>query len=388
MKNFVRSISHESWLVILIGLGVLFFGYGSYWSATWLSKWEILLIIFVWMTCFWCAKKTHWLYLPFLIYWLVSLVLISTDPLPWLPTEVRDPINMLAVGRNALYATLISIASVMGFGLLSRQSSIGCMLVASLIWATGIVAILSLPLQGILSAPNNGRMFGNPSMEASLLACLMPFVIGFLKDRLKWKHWLLRFCILGVWLITLLAIYRTKASVPWGVLGVVSAALLIAESKTKRTLLVSGITIATLAISMILVGLHALGKDFWDQNGRLEIWQMAWNWSKSHGQLLLGTGFSTTQVLVPVEQMITGHFNNAYFMWLHNDWLQLFLEGGIVGFVFFTLAFSRLVYVTWKKPVLFASFMGFVTMGLFNYPLRMPIHCFCLFLVCALAEAT
>lgn len=370
----------RAWHIIVGGLAVFFFHTGSYWSATWLSKWALILVLFGLATSVGAAKKTSFLYLPLMLYVFLSLIALSVWPQsPY--QNLLDPVTLLALQKNALYGLMIWTISLSALAAFTVECVGGASWVLACIWSIGTLSTLWLPSHGMLSPPNNGMWFGNPSMGASLLAICLPFVwMGY--SHLKW------YATVGLapltWLLTLLAIYRTGASVPWGVLGIVSAAFLVSWSVKKwRTL----IPIAALAVMMVLLGHHLLGKDFWDQNGRFEIWRMGWDWFRAHTPIALGAGFSSSQIMLPIEQVLTNHYHGEYFLWLHNDWLQLAIEGGYVGMACVFLALFRLVRVSFRYPSLFAGLMGFCALALFNYPLRMPIHSMCLLLIAASAEA-
>lgn len=379
-------IPWQSKVVFTGGLGLLFFQTGEYWSATWLSKWMFLITLLAVGFAIHIARKTCWLYLPLLLYALGSLIALGFYPQsPYQHTF--DPLVVMAFQKNALSGLAQFVGLALIFSWVDRKASLGIGAFLSAVWAIGVAGFLLLPSSGIHSAPNNGMWFGNPSMGASLLACVLPAAWGF-------QHWgatRLRDWKVSIWAalssgLTLWVICKTRASAPWGVLGVVTAAFMI-DYVPRRTRVWGIAAILCLAAFMITLGQNYLGHDFWDQNGRFEIWRMAWGYFWAHAHPSVGFGYSSTQVLLPIEQIVTQHFHGDYFLWLHNDWLQLALEGGYVGMFCVFLALFRLVAVSWKYPALFASLMGFVTLGLFNYPLRMPLHCLCLVLVCGLAES-
>jgi hypothetical protein len=386
-----KEVRYEKWLVLGLSALVFSFGTGGYWSATWLSKWAVLEAASLGMISFWVARRTSLAYLPLFLYASLSLLVLGLWPTS--PYQQKlDAVTLIASQKNACVAIVQFLTCLGLFSWLSQRKSLSTASAISLttMWAIGTVAILILPSTGNSSPPNNG-VFGNPSMSAGLLACLCPIVIGmsyaYIGSACAWKKKCVAFTL---WLITLLVIWRTHTSVPWGVLGVVSAALLVSRlwSPTRlKSLFLIGLSVLSLATMMIWVGHSLLGSDFWDQNGRFEIWSMAWAWFKTHGSLSVGLGYSTTQIFLPLEQIATGHLREQAFLWLHNDWLQLAIEGGFVGMTCVYLTVGRLLYITWSKPTLFAALCGFMTLAVFNYPLRMPIHCYCLVLIAAMAEA-
>lgn len=385
----LKKLSWESWAVIAVTLNLLFFQTGNYWSATWLSKWAFLMVLLAVTISFWTAKRTHWLHLPLLLYSLVGLVVLAAWPQsPY--RQLLDATTLLALQKNAAIGFLQLCAGIgIFYSVNNKKSSLGVVIAMSALWAIGVTGILLQPSQGLNSPPNNGLWFGNPSMGASLLACLMPFawaVPGAL--NLKAPRALVFVYPPAVSVLTLLMIYRTQASVPWGVFGVVTAAVIAARSLRKPSSLIWILpTLSLIAAFLIGLGKATLGASFWDENQRFRIWHMGWDWFWAHAYPSVGLGYSTTQILLPIEQVMTKNYFGDYFLWFHNDWLQLGIEGGYIGMFCVFLSLGRLLWAAWPRPALFGALMGFVTLGLFNYPLRMPIHCFCLALICGTIEA-
>lgn len=375
----------DRWIIFGGGLAVFLIGAGNYWGTTWLSKWAIFLGLLNAGMCFWAARRTSLFYLPLMLYVVLHLVTLSLWPVnPY--SGILDDVALLALQKNAAVALLQFNGCLLLFCLLRAQATRGVYELLALITLVGALGTLSLPLTGPFSAPNNGMWFGNPSMGASLLACLLPFLWIVGAVRLKSFSYGPLVWVFAMWVVVLGAIACTHASVPWGVLGVVTGVFFIRRAtKRGRYLVLAGV--GMLGAGMIYWGRAFLGPDFWDQNGRFEIWSMAWAWFRAHGNIWFGMGYSTTQILLPVEQVVTGHFRGDYFLWLHNDWLQLAIEGGVVGALCTALALSRLLVAGARHATVLASLSGFVTLACFNYPLRMPIHSMALVLVCGMVEA-
>jgi hypothetical protein len=357
-------------MTALIGAAVVFFGVGGYWSATWLSKWALLLALSSVGLSAWVSSKTSWFYFPLMAYAMLWLVYLGAWPQNLYALDL-DPVSVLAVQKTALFGLVQLAAGAVFFAYLAKRRPFWSRVFLAALWALGTIALLRLP-----RPQDNGLWFGNPSMGAGLLACLLPFVWGiFPAQSLR----------IAAWLLTLVMIYKTKTSVPWGVLGVTTGVFLMAYMPRKARFLTL-LHVLFMGVLMLSAGQRLLGADFWDQNGRFEIWRMAFDWMRAHGSLLLGMGYSSTQTLLPLEQAATGHFHGDYFLWLHNDWLQLFIEGGLLGMACLALAVGRLLWLAWASPTLLSGLAGFMTLGLFNYPLRMPIHCYCLVLICGVIE--
>ena len=358
----------QSWAVFICGLVVLFVGAGNYWAATLLSKWALIIIIASIALSVWVASRTSWWYFPLLSYSMFSLSTLCAWPLhPYI--FKFDVVVSLALRDNFGVALMQVCALSVLAAIISRRSAEGVMYLLAIIWAA-----IALGYSTIHNPPDNGLWLGNPSMGAALMACLLPFV---------WANFKRSFSIMHVlsWAVTLYAIYRTKTSVPWGVLGVVTVAYFFALILPKKRLFVvfGGMFLALL---MILLGEHLLGHDFWDQNNRFEIWRMAWNYFRNgEYSLLFGMGYGSLRVLLPVEQITTGHYHGDYFLWLHNDLLQLLIEGGAIGTVCLLVAMWKLFKTAFHSPIFFSGLCGFVVYAMFDYPLRMPIPSMCLALI-------
>ena len=370
--------------VFLGGVALVLVHTGNYWNATWVCKWFFLISLVLGGFSIGVARKTSWFHLPLMLYAFGSMLILGL----WLNNPygtVLDLTTVMAIQRNALSGILELTACLTLFALLRRGAEKGAVYFMALLWLASVCVTLLQPFEGFYSAPNHGGWFGNPSMGMSLVACLLPFawqVLGTYRHTRKLK-WLF---IPLTWGFTLWAAWRTRASIPWGVLGVTTAAYCVA-GKPLLSWFWRGLGIAALAVAMIVLGNNLMPHDFWDHNNRLEIWSMMWHWFWEHAYPSIGFGYSSLFTITPIIQILKNVHAETYFVWLHNDWLQLALEGGYVGMVCVFLSVGHLVATAYKRAPLFAALAGFMTMGLFNYPLRMPIHCFCLILICALIEA-
>ena len=389
-----RSLKNwEFWAAVLGCLLVLLFRVGGYWSSTWLSKWALLVYLMAGAFSVAVCRRTSFLHLPLLLYTFGELITLSAWPLgPYLGK--LDTTVIMALQNNAFYGVLqiASCAGLMAWMARSHREGVrGIFIGLFLIWLIECVATLCLPWKGPFSPPNNGLWFGNPSMGSSLLACLLPFVWSLwisLCHEYRWRKAVVRIPLGVSWLVTFFVIYRTQASVPWGVLGVVTATALARNTwAISRKAFFLGLgSIGVLATAMIEAGQHLLGYEFWNQNGRFEIWEMGWKHYRHFGSAIWGLGYASTQIFLPLEQLTTGHMHGQTFLWFHSDWLQLAIEGGFVGMFCVFLSLGRALKQSWGHTEYLASLLGFVTLGVMDYPLRMPIHCFVLALIFGLTE--
>jgi hypothetical protein len=348
-----------------VGLAAFFFHLGGYWSATWWSKWFVLTLGFECFFAMYVARKTSWWYAPILLTALVS----STAMAFWaqkIYSSEFDPLIEIVLQKDALFAWITVVASTLFFANWKSEWAYGGRIFLTSLWAIGITVFTTMP-RGM--PPNNGWQFGNPSMAGCLLAVLLPYI---------WQKVAVRLQLVATFLTVLVA-WRLGASQPIGVLAVV---IFVGLKNFPLRLSMIG--------ALIFGGFHFLGRDFLDNNGRFEIYHMAWNWSRSHGLFWTGWGAGSAQTVMPLIQLMKDSTEKTFFLWLHSDWLQILIEYGVFGFVFSLLAFGKLAHraATQGNACDQAALWGFAAMALFNYPLRTPLTFFCLLMVCCFIQSS
>lgn len=114
-------------------------------------------------------------------------------------------------------------------------------------------------------------------------------------------------------------------------------------------------------------------------NGRYAIWKMTLHWFLHQAPMikLFGTGPGSAMVLVPILQ-VANHLDmgmSEFYVYLHNDWLQILVETGFVGLalavLFYLGAFRRVKDAKWQGML--ASF-GVVMCT--NFPWHSPLTAF------------
>lgn len=180
---------------------------------------------------------------------------------------------------------------------------------------------------------------------------------------------------LPIWLLCGAAIVHTGASTPLLALlaGVLSRGLCrqrrLGEPRGLLTLGVCGL----LALCVGFVG----AADAHDGNGRFPVWALVWRdfW---HGPLwakLFGNGLGSTPLLVPLLQLDARYDpqSSRFFMYLHNDWLQLLYEAGLIGFGLSVALYLGAVYHSRYNPRWAAMLAAYGVAMLTNFPLHQPL---------------
>lgn len=358
-------------LIVLLGIALVFFHYGNYWSAHWLSKWSLLMGFFSLYMGYMVGRQAHWVFAPITAYTLLSAAYIGTWPQN-LYVGQADPISLLALEKNSLYSYLCVVAMVTFFISFKRSHLV---FTQTLLAAICFIFIASTLLFKVGGPPDSG-LWGNPSMIGCLIVATLPFLMGIIQKE-SWIY----FCMSAAGI----AIYFTQASVPIGLFIFTLAAWKLSADMFKLQPVLEAVPFLT--VLCFILGFFKVGHPLFFTSGRTHTWAMAWHWWIGEAPHVFGTGLGTTQILMPLIQAHVEPHTTNWWLWLHNDWFQVLFELGWVGLTFTIPAWFYLLFKAKDRPVLFSSLSAFSAMALFNYPLRMPIHCFCLLLVCCLIMA-
>lgn len=347
-------------IAILIG-----FNYGNYFSWHWFSKWTVLTGLFSLFFSAWAGRRLGYVFSPIIFLCLSSAAEIFAwnfnEYQPWV-----SPMMFVTLAKTASYGFVSVVMAVFALATLPKHITRAVRESFVIIATIGSLATIF----HITSSVNErGSFSGNPSMHGGLLACLIPF--AWLIKNIKW-----RLAFIGA---VVAAILLVQASIPLGVLSVTAISLLLAKygiNKKQIYISLGGL------LFLGMVGDSMMPDSFLNSSGRWQNWIhiMKWWWDNSNHWL--GTGFGTSLVLLPYAQTQMNWVNGDFYLWMHNDWLQILFELGFVGLLFTLMAWFTLARKSFRSPHLFASFMGFSALACFNYPLRLPIHVTCLTLLC------
>lgn len=106
-------------------------------------------------------------------------------------------------------------------------------------------------------------------------------------------------------------------------------------------------------------GLHS-------SNGRFEAWQAFFTIWWEHMPKLTGTGIGSWEWIGPFLKNPTGQA----FQWVHNDFLQMLMEGGIIGLILLLVATAFVVSASWKNTKVRSVALGVGVSMLTYYPLH------------------
>lgn len=164
--------------------------------------------------------------------------------------------------------------------------------------------------------------------------------------------------------VTLLAILAAKSSTPLGAFLVGGIAL---QLRTPKRLVVA----LGVAAILLLAG-YLLDPELFSSQGRTEAWSIFMEtWSKTF-PVLFGSGPGTFSSLAIETQLEKNYMVGQYYLYLHNEWLQILYETGLIGLVLVSSLFALSLYKSFKRSdhYCFAALLSFGSGCFLVFPLR------------------
>ncbi len=288
-------------------------------------------------------------------YFMVSALLASN--VDWIPIEGGD---VLYTGSSsAKAACLLLLVPIFVGSFMERGRHRLYLFLAGLMTLDALVVIVRALTGSRFEDPRG--LFGASSFDAAMIAAvLLPLGVKRLMEG-GGKVWAL------VVPIVLLTAFVTRGSTVWFVLATFTLVCSIAlQTRVRLSLVHLG------AAGLLLAGAFNASGGLFHTSGRLIEWSNLLTFWWKGGSWLLGTGVGTFEWLGPaIDTMLFGKTTGA-FMWMHNDWLQLLFEGGVLGFLGVVTIAGWMLWRARRKPWLVA---GLASMGVCMLA-QMPLHFF------------
>lgn len=229
-----------------------------------------------------------------------------------------------------------------------------------------------------------GGLFDNVSINGCIIGACYPlllesnFIDRMLLKKIKFTE--LKILLRGIiLLLPILAIMCAMSSVAVGVLAVGVAAYSYAWIKN---IVLKILVPISLFIGIMLFGYASNPKEMFKDSKRFELFRIQYNNWNELGQHAFGYGTGSylyfgVKTQVENKFMISkrnGRYEGSYNLWLHSDWIQLLLEGGIIGILLILNIAFFLVFKSWNNPAIFACLLAYMSSMLFHYPIHYPIH--------------
>lgn len=126
----------------------------------------------------------------------------------------------------------------------------------------------------------------------------------------------------------------------------------------------------------ILTRLHPQVLEF---NGRLEMWREYYWQFFNHMPLMQGTGIGTWEWIGP---FLFKASDGSRFLWVHNDFLQMLFEGGLIGFALMFVVIVEVLWLVRTRPKLLMMSLAFLVFMFTYYPMHWTVtQCLALYIV-------
>ncbi len=201
-------------------------------------------------------------------------------------------------------------------------------------------------------------IFGNPSIAASTPILVLPAILS----RIDKKN---RGIIFAAVIPVAVSAFLARAVSPWIILEAQMIALAIAHKRYITLLIVVG----SIAYVASTVSFESIG------NGRAQEWidVLGWIHREPVSTWLFGTGLGTAFYQLDLAHRALGHSGASPWVWIHNDWLQIYLELGAVGLGLAAALFCSATVSAKNRPMLLASVFGMAAFMMTAFPLHLAV---------------
>jgi len=209
---------------------------------------------------------------------------------------------------------------------------------------------------GILDASSIG-MF----LVVILYPAFLHMIVGpLIKLKARWLT------IVAVSLSVMVPVVCVVSKSATAVLGI-SIAIIVYSFVYKKVLISAALI---LVMPILLAGYLTQGKSFYTGKARIKMASLAIEHVQKSNSQTWGTGVGTFRVLGPAIQMKKWR-GPGFFLWLHNDWVQLWFEFGWVGLILVLLISLKALILSREQAWLVSSLVAYGFVMCVQMPLRL-----------------
>lgn len=233
------------------------------------------------------------------------------------------------------------------------------------LWIFSVLALSSTIVMAVkmLAGQIPFMLFNNPAINVAFISCMLPFFLNRVRHPYQWA------IIAFMWFICIIS--QTSS----GILGVglsTAAYLWASHGFKKKSFLIGSL----IALAIGGAGYLTQKEMLFNSSGRLGVWALTMKFWWNEGSIWFGQGAGTFQIYGPAIQMAEAvrlgvkDVDIPGFFWMHNDWLQVLFETGVIGF---GLVLSLYLNALWRlrnTPAVWASLITFGAMAFIQMPLR------------------
>jgi len=315
----------------------------------------------------WQARYIHWTAVAPTGWLLFQVLYYSANTVPG-----HSLFDSLAYGKSASYQCLAFVGFVGTAWVIARKHKERWLDAVGMLCLVNSLAFI---VQRVMGWHPNG-LFGNESMSACLIAFTYPILLC------TPKRWRMRSLPSAILLLVLppIAIIIAGKIVPI----LAAAAGIIGLAARHRTTLY--LALASLLASPLLFVPHISAL----ASGRPNFWRIAMQWWWDNDHHIMGVGPGAARFMLRVMQTETGisykgYESKPWLIWMHNDFIEIVFELGIVGAVLslpFLIATAR---ASTREKWLTGTVSGIAVTMFLNFPLHQSVHAFliaCVVMMC------
>lgn len=368
---------------------VIFLSFFAYWEtdALW-PPWCLLAMTaaFFSLEMLFLVKRSADKYLPLatLFLWVSfnSLVVLEFKPALTAPGIELSQIITIKNLCSTVYIEflLFSFALTLGWKTLRAPLALGFYIMGLL---HAVVLIVDQCVLHLETGTQMIGLLGNRSIGASFTAVWIFYTLYFAEITVDRKQWppLERRLIQGSSLVGVLAVLVSSSGISYGALLVGAAAFLYRKFKFSwawfPAIIGPGLLLGQLVKPQWKSYLFLPGAP--PVNGsRYQAWPLFLHFWHDTFPWWLGSGFGTFKLWGPTTQLWYHWQEGKFWLWAHNDWLQILFELGVPGLILALVLAFQLLRRTWNAPSIFAALVALGVVMLGNYPLHLAP--FCLFI--------
>ncbi len=205
--------------------------------------------------------------------------------------------------------------------------------------ANSLLAIYEGIATGDCGNNNCGGIIGNPSISMGAMVCMLPVFITSFR-----KQWF-------VLSLAVIASFISQSSVAMGLLAAYFGLWLFPWKMLRDGIPYKQLAYSCACVVAVMASAHfAVGKELTNDSDRFKTWhQMFHHWNVPLNYLT-GTGLGTYHVFsVNLQGQDLGAVPKFWWNTLHNDFLQMLFECGIVGFLLLFAAYGSALLKTLKE---------------------------------------
>ncbi len=196
-----------------------------------------------------------------------------------------------------------------------------------------------------------------PTFDSAFLAMALPMF---------WKHYK------RITVIPLIGILVINGATAYFILFVMTVTFLYVKKWWK--------TASVLLACVVITAIMFRHSEFMSTGGRLVMWLNFMEYWAAMQNVYVGTGLGSFAWIGPIIH--SG--SSVKFVWMHNDWLQVMFEAGLIGFALLFGLLVALIRMYKKKTPELLTILGFAACMCLYSPLRFWL---CpMFLLCALSS--